>query len=111
MKTILEEYLQGIDAAHARVKRIEASPPLHLQSIFGGRYFEEKTKKNYFRLLTFCQPYQRCAAAAPRRWLLECKKEFIAVLAAWACYAVSASRRPDAVETFRIILPLGIAEI
>ena len=25
MKTILEEYLQGIDAAHARVERIEAS--------------------------------------------------------------------------------------
>jgi hypothetical protein len=25
MKTILEEYLQGIDAAHAQVERIEAS--------------------------------------------------------------------------------------
>ena len=54
---------------------------------------------------------QRCSSATPRRWLPEWEKEFIAVLGAWACYAVSASRRPDAVEPFRIILPLGIAEI
>jgi transposase len=32
MKTILEEYLQGIDAAHARVERIEASMLLLLES-------------------------------------------------------------------------------
>ena len=32
MKTILEEYLQGIDAAHARVQRIEASMLLLLEA-------------------------------------------------------------------------------
>ena len=32
MKTILEEYLQGIDAAHARVERIEGSMLLLLES-------------------------------------------------------------------------------